>query len=230
MAKKKKRLAKFCALVGSLFSPHPKSSLFLLPCFVPAFISNPVITLIFYSGSSTVLLSRYMPAPISYSGSLAILLSCYVPIPVSCSRSSTVLLSCYIPTLVASAIFSLLCHASISQCRISALLLLLPVLGLPLPLRSLSLKTFKQSLLDELQPYMSTSPAKPLCPFPALGIYNLDNNNSLYNPINSNKLKRSFDTVFINSCLLAGNHDKKEVDLSFEECGQPNAVKFNQSW
>lgn len=77
---------------------------------------------------------------------------------------------------------------------------------------------------------MSTSSTKPLCLFSALGTYNPDNNNSFYNPTNTNKCKRDFDITFINSRLLASNHDQKEVDLSFAGCGYPNSVKFNRSW
>ena len=106
----------------------------------------------------------------------------------------------------------------------------LPVLGLPLLLGPLFLKTFKQSLSDELWPRMLTSPAKPFRLFPALGALNPDNNNGLYNPTNKNKRKRGFDIAFINSRLLAGNYDQKEVDLSFEGCGYPATIKLNWSW
>lgn len=90
-----------------------------------------------------------------------------------------------------------------------------------LPLRPLPLRTFKQSLSDEPRPRVSISPAKPLCPFLALGALDLYNNNGLYNPTNKNNRKRDFDIVFINSCLLANKHDQKEVDLSFTGCGCP---------
>lgn len=76
---------------------------------------------------------------------------------------------------------------------------------------------------------MSISPIKFFYLFLALGVYNPDNNNGLYNPTNTNKLKWSFDTTFINSCLLAGNHNQKKVDLSFENCGCSDAIKFNWS-
>lgn len=65
---------------------------------------------------------------------------------------------------------------------------------------------------------MSNSFAKPLCLFPALSAYNSDNNNDLYNPTNTNKRKCGFDTLFINSRLLAGHHDQEEVDSSFVGC------------
>ena len=75
---------------------------------------------------------------------------------------------------------------------------------------------------------MSTRLAKPLCPFSALDTYNPDNNNGLHNPTNTNKLKQDFDTAFINSYLLAGNHDQEEVDLSFAGCKCLDVVKFNR--
>ena len=104
------------------------------------------------------------------------------------------------------------------------------VLGLSLPLGPSPLKTFKRSLLDKPWSHMSTSSAKPLCPFPALGPQNPDNNNGSYNPTNKNKRKRGFDITFINSCPLAGNHDQEAVDLSFAGCLCPAAVKVNRSW
>ena len=73
---------------------------------------------------------------------------------------------------------------------------------------------------------MSNSLAKPLCPFLALDALNPDNNNGLYNLINKNERKRGFDTAFINSRPLAGNHDPKEVDLSFADCGCSAAVQL----
>ena len=83
----------------------------------------------------------------------------------------------------------------------------LPVLDPPFFLEPSPLRTFKRSLSDKPQLRASTSPAKLFCLFPTLGALNLDNNNGLYNPTNKNKRKRGFDTAFINSCPLAGNHD-----------------------
>ena len=77
---------------------------------------------------------------------------------------------------------------------------------------------------------MSSSPAKPLCLFSTLGALNPDNNNGSYNPTDKNKRKQSFNTVFINTCLLAGNHDLEEVDLSFASCKCPAIVKLNWLW
>ena len=76
---------------------------------------------------------------------------------------------------------------------------------------------------------MSTSSAKPFCPFSALGALNPDDNNGSYNPTNINQRKQGFNTTFINSHQLAGNHDQQEVDLSFAGCGCPAAVKLNRS-
>lgn len=63
----------------------------------------------------------------------------------------------------------------------------------------------------------------------ALGMYNPDDNNDLYNPTNNNKYKRDFNMIFINSRLLASNHYQKDVDLSVASCGYPIIVKLNQS-
>lgn len=172
----------------------------------------PVTTLVFRSESSIVLSSSHIPALISRFG------------------SSAVLSSYYIFALAASAALSLPCHAFASCCGISALLLPLLLLGPPLLLRSSPLKTFQQFLLDESWRRMSTSLAKPLCLFPALGVYNPDNNNGLHNSTNTNKLKWDFDIAFINSRLLAGNYDQKEVNLSFAGWRCLNAVKFNRWW
>lgn len=42
--------------------------------------------------------------------------------------------------------------------------------------------------------------------------------------------KQFFDTIFINSCPHARNHATKEIDLSFEKCGDLIPINFNQSW
>lgn len=75
---------------------------------------------------------------------------------------------------------------------------------------------------------MLTSLIKPLYLFLTLGAYNLNNHNALYNLTNNNKGKQVFNTAFINSCLLAGNHNQEKVDLSFTGCGCLDAVKLNQ--
>ena len=128
-----------------------------------------------------VLMPALMPAP--------------VPAPLSCSRSPVVLSSSCVPAPVV-----------VSR---QALMLPLSVLGLPLFLGSLPLKTFKQSLSDKSRLRVSTSPTKLLRPFPALGALNPDNHNGLYNPSNNNKRKRGFDTAFINSRPLAAIMIKK---------------------
>lgn len=148
--------------------------------------------------SSFLFSSCFVPAPVPA------LVSALVPVslPASLSapffrfRSPFILLSSCVPA-----------PATVSHCEIRALLLPLLVLDLPLSLRPSPLRIFKQSLLDEPQPYISTSPAKPFYRFPALDTLNLYNNNSLYNPTNINKCKWGFDIGFINSRSLAGNHD-----------------------
>ena len=119
-----------------------------------------------------------LPAPFSYSGSLIVLSSGHLP-----------------------ALAAIFCRG------ISALILPLLVLGILLSLGPSLLRTFKQFLSDEPWPCVSTSSAKLLCPFLALGALNPDNNNGLYNPTNKNKHKWCFDPMFINSHLLASNHD-----------------------
>lgn len=78
-AKKKERLPKLHALVGSTLSLCPKSSPFLsprsMPIPVPAPMPAPVTTPISCPGSSTILSSRCVSAPVSRPGSLAVLSS-----------------------------------------------------------------------------------------------------------------------------------------------------------
>ena len=75
---------------------------------------------------------------------------------------------------------------------------------------------------------MSTNPTKPFHMILALSAYNLDNNNDSYNLTNYNKCKQDFNIIFTCSCLLAGNCDQKEVNLSFASCGYPDAIKLNR--
>ncbi len=91
----------------------------------------------------------------------------------------------------------------------------------PTQLTSSALRTFKRTLSDESLGRRSTSPslAEPLHPFPTVGPL-----------LEKSNRKRLFDTAFINSRPLAGNHAAKEVDLSFGECGCPAPVKLNRSW
>lgn len=153
-----------------------------------------------------------------------------VTIPVSCPESPAVLSSRCMPAPSASAALSSLCHALVSHCRISALLSPLPIVGPSLAFRSSPIRIFKQSMPDKAWPCVSISSAKPFCLFSALGAYNPDNNDGLYNLTNINKYKWGFDTTFNNSCQFASNHDQEEVNLSFVGYGCPNGVKFNQSW
>lgn len=114
--------------------------------------------------------------------------------------------------------------------------------------------------MDGSWPYASNSSAKPLCLFPALGLYNPTNNNKrkrnfnmldeswpcmltslikpfrpfsaldLYNLTNNNKCKRNFDIAFLTSRLLADNHDQEKIDLSFAGCSCPDTGTLNRSW
>ena len=195
-AKRKERLAKLHAPVGSPLSSRPESSILLSPRSVPALVLALVPT------PMPALVPTLMPAP--------------VPAFFSCPGSFVVLSSDCLPAL-----------AAVSR---RALMSPLPVLGPPLLLGPSPLRTFKQSLSDEPRPRVSTSPAKLLHPFPALGALNPNDNNGSYNPTDKNKCKRGFDIAFISSRPLAGNHDKEEVDLSFAGCGCPAAVKLNRSW
>ena len=199
-AKKKEWLAKLRALVGSPLSPHLESSFFSSP------------------RSMSALVLALMPAPMPgfVPASVPAPIPTPVPAPLSCLGSFVVLSSSCIPTL-----------AAVSH---QTLMLPLPMLGLPLFLRSSLLRTFKQFLSDKRWLPMSTSSAKLFCRFSTLDALNLEDNNSSYNPTNKNKRKRGFDTTFINSCPLTGNYDQKEVDLSFAGCKCPAAVKLNRSW
>lgn len=126
VAKRKERLAKLCALVRFPSSPHFKSSPLFLSCFVPA----PVPAIV--------------PTPVP-----ALILT-LVTTPISCLASLAILSSYCVPVPAAFAALSSSSHASVSYRGILALLFLLPVLGLPLRLRSSPIKTFKQSLSNEL--------------------------------------------------------------------------------
>lgn len=102
------------------------------------------------------------------------------------------------------------------------LVVLLPLPGLsPAPphLTSSALRTIKRALSDELLCRPLTSLVKPLYPFPTL-IWLLE----------KSKYLQTFDTTFINSHLLTGNHAQEEVDLSFAEYRYPIIVKLNRLW
>lgn len=162
-----------------------------------------------------------MPAPIHT------LVAAPIPAPISFLESPALLSSYLMPVLTAFAALFLSHYTPVSCRETLALLLPLFVLSPPLFLGFWLFKTFKQSLWDKLWSHVSTSSIKPLYLFSTLGTYNLDNNNSLYNPINNNKRKRGFNTLFINSCLLANNHNQKEINLSFVDCGCLDIVKLN---
>ena len=204
--KKNKCVAKRKKRLAKLRSPV-RSLLF--PCpesslfLLPYLLPTPMPAFVF------VLVPAFMPASISTP----------MPAAFSCLGSPVVLLSSRVSV-----------PAAVSCRRIPALMSPLLVLGPPLPFKPLLLKTFKQFLSDEPQPRMSTSPVKPFCLFLAFGTANLDDNNSLYNLTNNNKRKRGFNTLFINSRLLADNHDQKKIDLSFAKCKYPATVKLNQLW
>lgn len=199
VTKKKERLIKFYTFVGSL--------LFFYLWFPAILLSYCIAALVSCPESLAISLSYCVLAPAFYPGSPTILLFYYVPTPVSCLGSLIILLSCCIPALAASVAFFLPCYTFVSYCGISALLLLLSILGLPLFLGFCPLRIFKQSLLNKFWPCSLTSLTKLFCPFPAFDAYNLDNNNGLHNLTNIIKLKRGFNTAFINSCSLIGNHD-----------------------
>ena len=203
-AKRKERLAKLCAPIGSFSSFRLESSLLLMPysvpALVPALVPAPVPT------PMPAFVPALVPAPVPTP----------VPAPVSRPRSPVVSLSGRVPA-----------PAVVSR---QALMLPLSVLGPPLPLGYSPLRTFKQSLSDEPRPRVSTGPVKPLRPFPALSTLNPNNNNGSYNPTNKNERKRSFDIAFLNSCSLAGNHNQEEVDLSFAGCKCLAAVELNWLW
>ena len=203
--KKNKRAAKKKEWLAKLRAPvrSPLSSrLESSSCLLPRFMRTPVPALVPtpVPALGPALVPALMSAP------MPAFVPALVPVLISRPRSLALLSSC---------------HASISCYGILALLLLLlTMLGLLLFLGFSPLRTFKQSLLDKPSPRVSTSPAKFFCLFLALGAYN---------STNTNERKWGFDTIFINSCLLAGNHDQKEVDLSFASCRYSDTVKLNKS-
>lgn len=80
-------------------------------------------------------------------------------------------------------------------------------------------RIFKQILSNECLRYRLTRSIKPLCLISTL------------NPLQKrSKYKQSFDTIFINSRLLAGNRTAKEVDSSFQESECLVQVKLNWLW
>ena len=115
--------------------------------------------------SVPALVLALVPAPVP----VFVLAPMPAPLPAlfSCLGSPVVLLSGCVPALAAV------------SCQ--ALIFPFPVLGLLLPLGPSILRIFKQSLSDEPRPRVSTSLAKPLCPFPAFSALNPDNNNGVYN-------------------------------------------------
>ena len=223
--KRKERLAKLRALVGSPLSTCPKSSSLLSLCLIPTPMSALMSALL------PSLITTPIPAPIFCSESPAVLSSCRIPALVSRLGFSAVMLSCCLPVLAGSADLSSFCHTPVFCCRIPALLLPLPsVLSPPFILESSPFRTFKRSLSDEPWPRVLSSPAKPLRLFLAFDTYNPDDNNGSYNSTNNNERKRGFNTTFINSRPLAGNHDQEEIDLSFAGCRYLDTVKLNRSW
>lgn len=150
MAIKKEQLAKLHAPIRSPLSICPKSSPLLLPSSMPTPMPAPVTTPVSCPESPAVLSSYCVPTPVSCPGSPAVLSSCRMPALVSRPGSPTVLSSCclpapisrlgslavssscYMPAPIAFATLSLPHHTPVSCCRISALLLPLFLLGLPL--------------------------------------------------------------------------------------------------
>lgn len=145
----------------------------IFPFFLISLYAALVFALVLTLMSTFMLAS--MPVPVFYSRSHTVLSSCCIPALISCLGSPAILLSC---------------HTFVFCCKIPAFLLLLPsMLNPPLLFRSSPLKTFKRFLSNEPWPHVSTSFAKHLCLFLALGAYNPDNNNSLHNSTNNNKRK-----------------------------------------
>lgn len=164
--------------------------------------------------------------------SLTLLLSCLMSTLLSYSRSFTSSLSCFVHALLSHLMPALLSHLvpALSSCLIPVLSYLVRILATrsPFPasvsysempialssclllsqaltyLISLAFKIFKQALSDEFLHDHLTSSAESLYPFLTFGL--------LPKKIKS---KRPFDSTFINSCPLTGNHTTKEVDLSF---------------
>lgn len=170
----------------------------------------PILVSTIVSAFMPTLISTPIPTLISHLKSLTVLLSYCLPTLVSCPRFSAILLFCYVLVLVAFVALFLSCHISISHCKILALFLLLFVLDPSLFLGFLLFRTFKKFMIDKPWLYMSTSPIKSFCLFLVFNAYNSKNNNSLYNPTNTNKCKQGFNSVFINFCLLAANYDQNK--------------------
>lgn len=108
MAKKKKQLAKLCAPIRSLLSLCSEFSFLLLshsmPALVPAIVLPPILVLLLAHVSClrsfAILLSCYLPAPVSHPGSPTILSSYCLPALVFCSGLLVILSSYHMPALV----------------------------------------------------------------------------------------------------------------------------------
>lgn len=169
----------------------------------------PIILLVSITIFIPVTLLAFMPTLGLCLRFLTILLFCYIPTLVSQPKFSTSMLSYYIPALVFcfKSLNILLSHyILVFYYKILALLFAFRVFSLYFHLRSSFLRTFKQTLSDKPKTCISTSFAKFFCLFLSFSIYNLNNNNGLYNLTNTKKRKQDFNTLFINSCLLAGNY------------------------
>lgn len=183
-----------------------------------------VTLLLFCHRSPTLLLSCFMLTSLSYP--VTTLLFCLMPTLLSFPMLA--LLSCLVPALLSHfvpALFFLVytlatkspLFAFVFYPRAPIILLSYLILGLsPTHFISSALRIFKQDLPDKYLRCCLTSFVKSFCLFLSLGLL----------PKKS-KCKWYFNTIFINSCLLAGNHFTKEVNLSFAlyKCYTP--VKLN---
>lgn len=178
-------------------------------------------SVMFCLGTPTPSLSDLGQAPAAGSttpssscpGSLILSLSCFVSALSSCSILTSLF---FVRTLAVGLFFFIL----VSYCKTFTTLLSCFVLGqAPTNLTSSAFKTFKQVLSDESLRHHSTNSIELFCLYSTLG------------PLRKkSKCKWLYDTVFINSGLLTGNHTAKEVDLSFREYGWPPSIKLNRPW
>ncbi len=184
-------------------SATPLLSRFALPAF---WSCPPIPALSSHPGSPTLSSSR-LPMPTSLFCLLMPALLSGPLVPTLSSPPVPTLLSLSVPALLSPFIPALLSHSVLS-------------LNLTYLIFS-ALRTFQQALSDEplRRRLTSLSPVEPLSTF--LTLSSLPKKNDC---------KWFFDTVFLNSRLLADNHTIKGVDLRFGQCGYFVPVQLNRLW
>lgn len=193
----------FRPLVSTLSCPL-MSTLFCLPVPTLSRLSIPALLSTPIAG----LLSPSVPALLSLLSPVSDLLSLFMPVLLSFPPLVASFLSLSIPAL------SSLCMPTFLSCSVPG--------PAPTYLISSALRILKWALSNEplvRRHSISPSSTKLLCLFPIL------------DPLSKKTdQKQPFDITFINSCLFAGNHAVKEVNLTFGKCIYSAPVKLKRLW